>query len=318
MKNRKRYLLPIFFGIGMTAFLMFFNIRKIAVYAQETLNSAVRQTPQSNTNETESPKLIAKTASVSSRAFTKSAVENSKNKYNLKWIFGGKTQTGWQIYIPLIQKEIETQNAPETTEFAVKLGEWQTKNNLSPSGILDQETLETLTKLWQSRRLNSSLYPSDEQLFSAPIADFYDPTRSVELLKLERETYSAYKRMLAAAIADKTLNLKTTNRGELAPEEKFLRIVSAFRSREYQEKLRLASPNSGSAGLAKNSPHFTGRALDIYVGGEPVTTKDWNREVQVKTPVYQWLVKNAHRFGFYPYFYEPWHWEYVGVTKVKD
>jgi hypothetical protein len=222
MKNRKKYLLPVFFGIGMTAFLMFFNIRKIAVYAQATLNSAVRETPQANTNKTESPKLIAKTASVFSRAFAKAAVENSKNKYNLKWIFGGKTQTGWQIYIPLIQKEIETQNAPETTEFAVKLGEWQAKNNLSPSGILDNETLETLTKLWQSHRLNSSLYPSDEQLFSAPIAEFYDPTRSVELLKLERETYSAYKRMLAAAIADKTLNLNVKNSCE-----SFLHFVRA-------------------------------------------------------------------------------------------
>jgi LAS superfamily LD-carboxypeptidase LdcB len=25
---------------------------------------------------------------------------------------------------------------------------------------------------------------------------------------------------------------------------------------------------------------------------------------------YRWLVRNAERFGFCPYFYEPWHWEY--------
>ena len=74
---------------------------------------------------------------------------------------------------------------------------------------------------------------------------------------------------------------------------------------------RAASPNSGRAGLATNSPHFTGNALDIYVGGEPVSTKDENRAIQVETPEYKWLVKNASRFGFYPYFYEPWHWEYV-------
>ena len=67
-----------------------------------------------------------------------------------------------------------------------------------------------------------------------------------------------------------------------------------------------------SAGLAVNSPHFTGRALDLYVGGEPVDTRDSNRAVQVQTPVYQWLVLNADRFGFRPYCYEPWHWEYVG------
>jgi LAS superfamily LD-carboxypeptidase LdcB len=74
--------------------------------------------------------------------------------------------------------------------------------------------------------------------------------------------------------------------------------------------LRRQSPQSGRAGLAVNSPHFSGRALDLYVGGEPVSTRDDNRALQTKTPVYRWLVKNAARFGFQPYFYEPWHWEY--------
>jgi LAS superfamily LD-carboxypeptidase LdcB len=118
--------------------------------------------------------------------------------------------------------------------------------------------------------------------------------------------------MLAAAIADPALHLAHTSADELAPGEKFFKIVSAFRSREYQQHLRQQSPNAGSAGLAVNSPHFTGRALDLYVGGDPVDTKDSNRAIQVNTPVYQWLVRNAARFGFRPYFYEPWHWEYVG------
>ena len=52
--------------------------------------------------------------------------------------------------------------------------------------------------------------------------------------------------------------------------------------------------------------------IEVPVGGEPVKTLDSNRMIQVQTPVYKWLVKNAARFGFYPYFYEPWHWEYVG------
>ena len=69
--------------------------------------------------------------------------------------------------------------------------------------------------------------------------------------------------------------------------------------------------SAGTAGLAMNSPHFTGRALDLYVGGDPVDTRDSNRAIQVNTPAYKWLVRNAERFGFRPYFYEPWHWEYV-------
>jgi LAS superfamily LD-carboxypeptidase LdcB len=122
--------------------------------------------------------------------------------------------------------------------------------------------------------------------------------------------------MIAAAVAEPSLGLKGTAAGELAPEEKYLKIVSSFRSREYQEDLRRQSPNSGRAGLAVNSPHFTGRALDLYVGGEPVETKDANRAAQVQTKVYLWLVKNADRFGFKPYYYEPWHWEYVGAPNV--
>ncbi len=106
--------------------------------------------------------------------------------------------------------------------------------------------------------------------------------------------------MLAAAAVDLALNAS----------EKWLKIISAFRSPTYQAELRRRNPNSGRAGLALHSSHFTGRALDLYVGGEPVSTKDQNRAIQVSTQVYQWLVKNAERFGFYPYFYEPWHWEY--------
>ncbi len=178
-----------------------------------------------------------------------------------------------------------------------------------PIGILDRETLYKMIEFWQSQRLNRSDYPTESELLTAPIANFYDPTRDVELLKVKQDAYSAYKRMIAAAVADKSLKLNS--------EEKFLKIISAFRSREYQEKLRQKSPNSGRAGLALNSPHFTGCALDIYVGGEPVTTKDENRAIQVETPVYKWLVKNAERFGFYPYYYEPWHWEYAPKNRIN-
>jgi LAS superfamily LD-carboxypeptidase LdcB len=107
------------------------------------------------------------------------------------------------------------------------------------------------------------------------------------------------------------LGLATGSDGKLALSEKYLKIISAFRPREYQEHLRKLSPKAGRAGLAVNSPHFTGRALDLYVGGDPVDTKDSNRAIQVQTKVYQWLVRNAEKFGFRPYYYEPWHWEYV-------
>jgi LAS superfamily LD-carboxypeptidase LdcB len=31
-----------------------------------------------------------------------------------------------------------------------------------------------------------------------------------------------------------------------------------------------------------------------------------------QTAEYRWLVANAANYGFLPYSYEPWHWEWTG------
>ncbi|MGB8510558.1 MAG: M15 family metallopeptidase, partial [Pyrinomonadaceae bacterium] len=233
---------------------------------------------------------------------------------DLGWAFGGKQQRGWYLYTPLLNRLLGTETGADANVFASSLANWQQSAGLAPSGVLDEETLYQIISGWQSVRLKDKSSPPPDRLLIAPVSDFYDPTRPDELRQVERETYAAYKRMVAAALADRSLGLAAASSGgALAPDEKYLKIISAFRSREYQEHLRRQSPNAGRAGLAVNSPHFTGRALDIYVGGEPVETRDANRELQVKTKVYLWLVRNADKFGFRPYYYEPWHWEYVGL-----
>jgi zinc D-Ala-D-Ala carboxypeptidase len=239
------------------------------------------------------------------------AAANARLRTDLNWTFGGKPQRGWYLYTQLISRLIKTKHDPASPQFAKAVAHWQEKAGLRPSGILDDESLYAMIKTWQDARLKDRSPASPDRLLTAPISDFYDPTRAEELRQVERQTYAAYKRMVAAAVAERSLGLARSSHGELAPGEKYLKIISAFRSREYQEKLRRESPNAGSAGLAVNSPHFTGRALDLYVGGEPVDTQDSNRKLQVETRVYQWLVRNAERFGFRPYCYEPWHWEYV-------
>jgi zinc D-Ala-D-Ala carboxypeptidase len=240
------------------------------------------------------------------------AARNAQLRTDLRWIFGSKQQRGWYLYTPLISRLLDTKRDPASDEFAKALARWQKKSGLTPSGVLDEESLYKIIAGWQDKRLKDRTLAQAHQLITAPSSDFNDPERLDELRQVERETYKAYKRMVAAAIDEKSLGLAHVSKRELAPSEKYLKIISAFRSREYQEKLRRESPNAGSAGLAVNSPHFTGRALDLYVGGEPVETKDPNRAIQVETRVYQWLVRNAGRYGFQPYFYEPWHWEYVG------
>lgn len=243
--------------------------------------------------------------------FQNAAKINKNLQYNLRWTFGKRKQTGWYLYVPLIQKTLKTENNPNSTEFAQAVHKWQKQHRLYSNGIINRKTLYSFIKYWQSKRLRPIILAKENQLLTAPISNFYDPSRDVELLKVEKETFKAYKEMISAAVGDKSLNLKLNENGELSENEKFLKMISTYRSPSYQASLRKKEPNASRAQIAFKSPHFTGRALDIYVGGEPVTTKDFNRAKQIKTPVYKWLVKNAEKFGFYPYFYEPWHWEYA-------
>ena len=261
----------------------------------------------------QSPRPSRKTPAVdTSSTFITAATTNVTLRNDLTWTFGGKQQRGWYLYDLLIGKTLNTKHDPITSDFAASIASWQKRRGIRADGILDEDALMAMVSQWQGNRLKSRASATPDQLMIAPTSDFYDPSRADELRQVERSTYAAYKEMIAAAIADPTLRLAHTSPRELAPTEQYFKIVSAFRSREYQDNLRRQAPNAGSAGLAVNfSPHFTGRALDLYVGGSPVDTKDSNRAIQVNTPAYRWLVKNAERFGFRPYFYEPWHWEYV-------
>ena len=256
----------------------------------------------------QSPRPVRKTSAVNTTstaatsAFAAAATTNVTLRNDLAWTFGGKQQRGWYLYDLLIGKTLDTKHDPITTDFAASVASWQKRRGIRADGILDQDALLAMVSQWQGNRLKNRATATPDQLLTAPPSDFYDPSRAEELRQVERNTYAAYKEMIAAAKDD----LK------LAPASSYLKIISSYRSREYQENLRRKSPNAGSAGLAvNNSPHFTGRALDLYVGGDPVDTKDANRAIQVNTPAYRWLVQNAERFGFRPYFYEPWHWEYV-------
>jgi hypothetical protein len=300
---KTRVLIPSAFVSIVSCLIAYVVLADFGVYGQERARL-------SNQPVVKSTASIVK-VEAGAAAYMKAAAENARLRGSVQWVFGGKQQTGWNIYVPLIAHAIGSESGPDSAEFALKLSAWQENRGLLGTGVLDRETLESFTKHWQSRRLGRFGLSMNDNLLFAPIGEFYDPTRSPDLLQLEKETYAAYKRMIAAAAKDLKHELKLTKDGELAPEEKFLRIVSAYRSPEYQDALRRREPNAGRAALAKNSPHSTGHALDIYVGGEPVRTLDSNRMIQVQTPAYKWLVKNAEKFGFYPYFYEPWHWEYV-------
>lgn len=284
------------------------------------------QSPETSKSSTSEPKRLVKPTILiidrggkpaSNEAIVSAAAANLALGNESTWTFGGKEQHGWYLYTSLIGRLLGTVDGPGTKGFALALARWQQTAGLTPTGVLDEDSLNAMVVMWQAARIKNRDVAPTEQLVTVSAAEFYDPERLEELRQVEKTTYAAYERMLAAAIKETSLHLAHTSDGKLGSGEKYLKIISAFRSREYQEKLRRQSPNAGRAGLAVNSPHFTGRALDLYVGGDPVDTKDANRAFQVQTPIYKWLVRNAERFGFRPYFYEPWHWEYVGDETNK-
>ena len=243
--------------------------------------------------------------------FADAATQNAMLRNELIWTFGNKQQRGWYLYDALIGQTLNVGFDASSPDFASTIAGWQKQKALSANGVLDENSWMALVGQWQNNRLKDKTPATPDQLMTVSASEWFDPERLEENRQVEKQTYAAYRQMVAAAIADPSLKLAHTSPNDLAPTEKFFKIISGYRSAEYQEKLRRQSPNAGSAGLATHSPHFTGRALDLYVGGDPVDTKDANRAIQVNTPAYKWLVRNAERFGFRPYFYEPWHWEYV-------
>ena len=146
-----------------------------------------------------------------------------------------------------------------TPGFAAAVARWQKSSQLQQTGVIDDETLGQMIRSWQSHRTYKSDYPSPDQLVLVSPDDFYDPERVDELRMVERQTFEAYKRMVAAAATDSTLGLKVTN-GDLARSEKYLKIISAFRTRS----TGAAAPpvSEGRTWRAcDEQPHFTGRAL---------------------------------------------------------
>ncbi len=297
--------------VPLTAALILFAAGMATIITRSI--SGQSPTPAQKTETLVKPTVLTPNADApkSASPFAEAASQNALLRNDLAWIFGNKQQHGWYLYDALIGQTFNVGFDASSPDFASTIAGWQKQKALNATGVLDENSWMALVGQWQNNRLKDKTPATPDQLLTVPSAEWLDPERLEENRQVEKQTYAAYRQMLAAAIADPTLKLAHTSPNDLAPAEKFFKIISGYRSKEYQEKLRRESPNAGSAGLATNSPHFTGRALDLYVGGDPVDTKDSNRAIQVNTPAYKWLVRNAERFGFRPYFYEPWHWEYV-------
>ncbi len=242
------------------------------------------------------------------------AFANAISEYSLEWAPFGASEWGWVTYVPLLQKEIGTDCAPNTPDFAAALATFQARHELAATGLFDQATFEVLKGLLQERRPFVMARVRDECPDPPPLRDLgylEAPEEHADRLTrlLRRDVLEAYRRMVAAARAEVP---------EVNADPELLQIFSGFRDPEADAARCAAERNCDGLRRAVCSPHRTGTAVDLYVGqllGMGVdSTHPASRQHMAGGPTYRWLVRNAGRFGFVPYLYEPWHWEWIGVS----
>lgn len=206
-------------------------------------------------------------------------------------------KNGYSNAAPTNHVDSETANALRTTNLALV----NKSHALSSDEISNEEMISLST-------LNCPVSDS-----IAEINDFFDPIAALALCAMIND---ANKR--------------------LEGDDKIL-VSSAYRSYSYQKGLHenyvksemkpgvsaeeareIAEFFSAPAGA---SEHHLGLCVDVVdIGHEDQELS----EIFAETPAYEWLSKNAHKYGFilrYPdnktditkYSYEPWHYRFVGV-----
>ena len=146
------------------------------------------------------------------------------------------------------------------------------------------------------------------------ISNSYIPNNLVKInnMYINKEAYNAYQEM----------------KSDIEKENLNIRIISAYRSYDYQESLydkylqkedkKIVDTYSARPGY---SEHHTGLAIDI-------DNEKLSFEKFYLTKEFLWMQNNAHKYGFilrYPknkenitgYSYEPWHYRYVGKEVAK-
>jgi D-alanyl-D-alanine carboxypeptidase len=244
------------------------------------------------------------------------AVANAISVYSLEWAPFGATEWGWMTYVPLLQREMGTHCDPTTPDFAAALAAFQNRYALPPTGLFDQATFDVLKGVLQERRPFVMARVRNECPDPPPLRELgylEAPEEHADRLTrlLRRDVLDAYRRMVAAA------RVEVPGIGE---DPELLQIFSGFRDPEADAARCATERNCDGLRRAVCSPHRTGAAVDLYVGqllGLGVdSTRPESRQHMSEGATYRWLVRNAARFGFVPYLYEPWHWEWVGNPVV--
>ena len=245
------------------------------------------------------------------------ASSNAASLTGVQWSVFGRPETGWSVYVPLVSKEVSTTCPPDRSDFAYALQIWQRTHGLPSTGVMTADTLRTMNLLWLGRRPFVAAThngacppppPNDALVDARP-----DEGRRGKLVRVHAEALAAYRRLVAAARAASS---------DIASDPQLLTIVSGFRGPS-EEAAKCAVPGScGTPSVARCSAHRTGLAFDLFLGpttgSNSTSSDDASRTLQSRSAAYGWLVANAGQFGFTPYPFEPWHWEYTRPLSVRS
>lgn len=242
-------------------------------------------------------------------AWYAAAAVNSVSLRTMPWAPFRRNEIGWEIYAPMIAREIGTGCPPESAGFAGAYADWQAKQRIQPTGLVTEAEFQTLRNIVQMRRIfvraRGVCPPAGDEatLEWARTGEGY----SGKAVALRPRAFAAYRQMAAAARAADPA---------IAADPRNLTIFSGYRSPTADAQRCTQDGNCDGIARAVCSPHRTGLAMDMYVGQAPGfgpdSTADPNRLFMSKTPTYRWLLANGYRYGFINYPFEPWHWEWTG------
>jgi LAS superfamily LD-carboxypeptidase LdcB len=243
------------------------------------------------------------------------AAKNASSLDTLSWAPFKRPETGWDVYEPLVAQEIGTTCPAASPGFAASLADWQKKHALAGTGILDSATFAKMSVVWELRRpfevesqKGCPPAPQAAELVQATPAESYGGKQ----ILLLPQALAAYRSMVAAARSEQH---------SLDSDPKLFTIFSGFRSPDDDAARCTTENNCQGIVRASCSAHRTGLAMDLYLGtapgSRPDSSDDANRLYLSRSIGYRWLVRNASRFGFANYPFEPWHWEYTGKPKGK-
>jgi zinc D-Ala-D-Ala carboxypeptidase len=241
------------------------------------------------------------------RGWREAAEANDRSLATLAWAPFGRAETGWATYAPLIGREVGTRCGPATPGFAAAYVRWQAAHKLTADGMVKATDFEVMRVAMMLRRpfvqqTSKGLCPAapaDTALAAAaPGETFWDKP-----IQLRETALGAYRRMVAAA------------KSAGVAQGDVLKLVSGYRS-PAEEAARCEDGSCNTLTRAHCSAHRTGLAIDLYLdhaaAQDPTSADDANRAAMARTPAYIWLVRHADAFGFLPYPFEPWHWEWTG------